>query len=120
MEKAAGVLRGGVLPEKTDEWLSSKDMVNLPGGRRPNVKDAVDAILTAYDEGKLGEQTVHFNGQSIRTQKMQSGSQQSVCIYRKDWPKVEKAAGVLRRGIAEEDGEVDFRERYTEHAWWPA
>ena len=74
----------------------------MPGGQRNSVAAAVTAIIATYDETKLGEQTIHYNGQSIRTQKMQSGPHQSVCIYREDWPKVERAAEAVELPPANE------------------
>jgi len=94
VEKAAGVEAGQCLPEKDDNWLSSRDIEGLPGGQRVEITEAVRAIIGQHDDQKLGIQTIRQNGQSIRTQKMQASSMQPVCIFRDDWPKVEKAAGV--------------------------
>lgn len=82
------------LPDLTDEWLSAKDSVRLPGGGRVAIKKMVKSLIEAYSSDVGGIQTIKRNGHSIRLQQVQAGVQQPVCICRDDWRNVEKAAGV--------------------------
>lgn len=94
VERAADVAPKRALPEKDDEWLSLVEGSSLPGGRRVALQKTAKEIAEAYNSEELGLQEISCNGQMIRVQRMQSGSQQPVCIFREDWPKVELAAGV--------------------------
>jgi superfamily II DNA or RNA helicase len=97
VERAAGVDPGSELPMKDEQWLSPREIATLPGGKRNAIKQAVEALCEAYDAKTLGMQTVGYKAESIRVQKLQSGPAQPVCIYREDWPRVEKAAGVEQK-----------------------
>lgn len=95
VQKAAGVTPGAVLWDKDDRWLSLRDFKAIPGGQDKAIRAVIDAVIAAYDEEVLGEQTVKYQGQAIRVQKMQAGPKQPICICRDDWPRIKAAVGVL-------------------------
>src|SRR5262249_17029857 len=72
VEQAAGVTSASKLPDKDDDWLSTDDTTQIPGGNRLALQAAVKEILGAYDAEQSGEQSITYNGQSIRVQKMRT------------------------------------------------
>ena len=84
-------------PRKDDEWLSTREIKNSPGGNRRGIMPAVESIVADYDFESLGIQTISYNGQSFRVQQMQSGPVQPVCIYRADIPKLDRVACVIHK-----------------------
>jgi hypothetical protein len=85
----------------------SEEIKHLPGGQRRPLQAAMAEIVDAYGEETQGGRAIRYQGQFIRVQKMQFGAQQPICIYREDWPKVERAAG-MAPGVADRESSASF------------
>ncbi len=83
-----------VLPVRTSEWMTTRDISQMPGGESKTSKAGVAELLRVFEKKSTGGiARIPLGSQVIRMQKMRSGTTPCVCFFRPD---------VLAAGLCQE------------------